>query len=144
MPRIIDLDVLTPVGPIVRKDGIDYKLPGDPPMELWLAIVDANHSFQAVSAMDGPEARDALQLFHDRLLELFQIEQPDLQELPFGLPGMWAVLAGFYGASLDDDEPTDPPGADEAASTTRTTRGRASSPAKRTRTPAKRSASSPS
>ncbi len=137
MPRLIDLDVIAPVGVTVRKNGVDYKLPGDPPVSLWLAIIDAHDQW---AAAPPAESNESLALFHDRMLELFQIESPDLQELPFGPAGMFAVLAGFYGNALDDDEAEpDPPGADEAASTTRTTNGRASSPAKRKTTTRSRS-----
>lgn len=124
MPRIIDLDLIAPLGVIVRKDGTDYKIPGDPPVSLWLSIVDANDQWAA--AQSSAETNEALILFHDRMLELFRIENPDMDSLPFGPAGMFGVLAGFYGAE-PDDEP-DPPGADEAASTTKTTSGRASSP----------------
>jgi hypothetical protein len=140
VPRIIDLDVIAPIGVTVRKNGTDYHLPGDPPVSLWLSIIDANDQWAACT---GPDANDALQLFHDRMLELFQLENPELEELPFGPAGMFAVLSGFYGNSLDEEPEPGPPGADEAASMTKTTRGRASSPAKRApRKPATRSRSS--
>jgi hypothetical protein len=137
VPRLIDLDLIAPRGVTVRKGGVDYPLPGDPPVSLWLAIIDAHDEYIASS---GAEQVEALQLFHDRMLELFQLENPDLTELPFGVGGMFTVLGGFYGAELDEP---DPPGADEAppASTTRTKRGRTSSAAK-PRTTATRSRSS--
>ncbi len=141
MPRIIDLDLIAPVGVTVRKDGIDYNLPGDPPVSLWLAIIDAHDDYVAAT---GAEQVDALRLFHDRMLELFRMENPDLPELPFGVGGMFTVLSGFYGADLDE-ETEDPQGADEApaASTTKTTRGRPTSRATKAKsTTATRSRSS--
>jgi hypothetical protein len=133
LPRLIDLDVIAPLGVTVRKNSIDYKLPGDPPVSLWLAIIDAHDQWTVAT---GSDANDALQLFHDRMLELFQLETPDLDELPFGPAGMFAVLSGFYGNSLDEEPAGDPQGADEAPSTTKTTSGRNGSPAK-TKPPAR-------
>lgn len=127
MPRIIDLDVIAPAGVTVRKGGEDHKLPGDPPVSLWLGIIDAHDQWQVAAAA---ESNEALALFHDRMLELFQLENPELDQLPFGPAGMFAVLAGFYGQDVDDEDTEDPPGADEAASTTKTSNGSASSTAK--------------
>lgn len=125
MARIIDLDLIAPPGVTVRKDGIEYQLPGDPPIHVWLAVIDA---YDQWAAADGNEANEALGCFHDRMLDLFQIENPDLEMLPFGPAGMFEVLSGFYGG-VDEDEP-DPPRAEKAPSTTRTRNGRASSAAK--------------
>lgn len=130
MTRIIDLDLIAPPGVIVRTHGVDYKLPGDPPTSLWLSIIDAHDQH---IASEGSEHFNTLRVFHDRMLALFQIENPDLQALPFGPGGMISILIGFYGAPDEDDLPADPPGAGEAASTTTTTNGHAASPAKRPR-----------
>lgn len=138
MPRIIDLDLIAPQGVTVRKDGIEYQLPGDPPTSVWLGIV---HAYDTWVVAIGGEANDALEALHDRMLDLFALENPDLQSLPFGPAGMFAVMAGFYG--VDEQEEEDPPGADEAASTKRTTNGRANSAAKpRTTTRSRSSRSS--
>jgi hypothetical protein len=125
VPRIIDLNLINPPGVTVKLEGEQYRLPGDPPVPVWLGIIEAHDAYVTAT---GDDYAEALQLFHDRMLALFQIEQPDLDELPFGQARMFAVLAGFYGADVEAEE--DPPGADEAASTTRRTNGRASSPAK--------------
>lgn len=141
MPRIIDLDKIAPQGVTVRKDGIEYQLPGDPPTSVWLGIVHAYDQWVASLAVEDADSNEALQTFHDRMLDLFALENPDLESLPFGPAGMFAVLAGFYGADVQEQE--DPPGADEAASTKRTTNGRASSQAKpRTTTRSRSSRSS--
>jgi hypothetical protein len=139
VPRIIDLDLIAPQGVTVRKDGEDYNLPGDPPTSVWLGIIHAYDTW--VAATDNSDANEALSLFHDRMLALFQLEQPDLTELPFGPAGMFAVLAGFYGADMDEPA-TDPPGADEAATTKRTTSGLGGSQAKTARKTPTRSRSS--
>lgn len=134
MPRIIDLDKIAPVGVTVRKSGIDYQLPGDPPTVMWLGIIEAHDQW---AAAEGADSNEALALYHDRMLALFQIEQPDLRALPFGPSAMFAVLAGYYGSEIDEAE--DPPGADEADSTTKTTNGRPTSPKTKTATGRSRS-----
>lgn len=139
MPRIIDLDVIGPSNVTVRKDGIDYELPGDPPVDVWLSIIDAHDK------LNGSDM-DTVRELHDRMLALFRIHNPDLDALPFGVPGMFTIVASFYGTQLDDDDArdaeTDPPGADEAASTTKTSSGSASSAARKRKTPTSRSRSS--
>ncbi len=131
MARIIDLDIIAPEGVTIRKGGVDYPIPGDPPVEVWLGLVHAHDEYVTAG---GTERADALQLFHDRMLDLFRIESPDLDSLPFGPAGMFSIVNGFYGAD-PDDEPEDPPGADEAPSTTKTKPGSASSAAKKKTTP---------
>lgn len=132
MARIIDLDIIAPRGVTVRKrvNGrtVDYHLPGDPPVDMWLGIIDAHDEYLGTS---GAEQAEALRLFHDRMLDLFRVENPNLESLPFGVAGMFSVLTGFYGTDLDEEDAGDPPGADEAASTTTTKRGSASSAAKK-------------
>jgi len=126
LPRIIDLDLIAPEGVTIRKSGVEYRLPGDPPTALWLSIIAAHDAHIAAA---GAEHFQTLQVFHDRMLLLFKLEQPKLTALPFGPAGMISILIGFYGAP-DDEAPEDPPGADEAASAKRTTTGRRASPAK--------------
>lgn len=127
--RIIDLDLIGPPPLVIRKGGVEYRLPGDPPTDLWLALVAAQDAYQAAAPED---IQEALQTYHDRMLDLFRIEQPDMETLPFGSAGMFAVLCGFYGG-FDDDEP-DPPRAEEADSTTTTSNGSATTAAAKRKT----------
>jgi hypothetical protein len=138
MARIIDLDIIAPEGVTIRKGGVDYPIPGDPPTELWLALIAAHDEYVTCEGAERPEA---LRLFHDRMLAIFQLENPELEALPFGPAGMFSIINGFYGADPDEDDPEDPPEADEAPSTTTTKPGSASSAAKK-KTTASRSRSS--
>lgn len=140
MPRIIDLDLIAPTPVVIRKTVggrlVELPIPGDPPVELWLGIVDAHDRW---ASSDNADANDALQVYHDRMLALFRVETPDLERLPFGLDGMFAVLSGFY--SVEDVDEPDPPRAEEA-STKRTTRSPAGSRASKPRTTPSRSSRS--
>lgn len=125
MTRIIDLDELAPADLVVRKNGVEYKLPGDPAIDVWLRLVEAGDAFMA------PEGgREELRVFRDRMLDLFQIHQPDLEELPFGIPGMYALLAGFYGTNAAPDPPQPRRRGGAGASTTKRNNGSKRSPAK--------------
>lgn len=142
MARIIDLDLITPPSVWVRKDGVEYELPGDPPVDVWLGVVQAFEDWQAAI---GPATSDALRNFDARVLDLFRLRDPGLEALPFGPAGMYAVLSGFYGDDLGEEpereqRPTRPA---RAGSTTKTKRGSATSAAKRkTTTKPSRSSSS--
>ncbi len=127
MTRIIDLDDLAPADLTVRKKGVEYVLPGDPPIDVWLRLVEAGDAFMAAP---GDEGREALETFRDRMLELFRIHQPELTELPFGVPGMYALLAGFYGTNAAPDPPQPRRRGGGAASTTTTSNGSKRSPTK--------------
>lgn len=130
MARIIDLDELAPEDLTVRKDGREYTLPGDPPIDVWLRLVEAGDTFMAAK---GEDSQKTLEVFRQRMLELFQIRQPTMTELPFGVPGMYALLAGFYGINAEPDPPKPRRNGGEA-STKKTSNGRASSAAKKPKT----------
>lgn len=126
MARIIDLDDLAPDDLTVRKGQQDYLLPGDPPLAMWLRVADAGDAFMA---SEGEDQRVALDGLSGRMLELFQIRQPDMTELPFGTFGMFRLLAGIYGTDPEPDPPK-PRRNGGGASTTKTKRSSASSAAK--------------
>ncbi len=125
MARIIDLDLIAPTGVTIKKtiNNVEhrYDLPGDVPSLMWLGL--SNSYDMVITAAEGDRG-DAVQDFHDRMLELFRLEN-DLDELPFSLTEMFQILRGFYDA---EDEP-DPPRPARRASATKTTRGRGNSAA---------------
>jgi len=101
---LIDLDKLLPPDKRVLLGGTEYKLPGDPPAVLWLRI-------QQLAASDGTGLDvDAIQDLYDRVLELFRVHQPAMEELPVGLVQLVSLLGVVYsGEEMNGAEPEDAP-----------------------------------
>jgi hypothetical protein len=112
MARLVDLDDV--VGPDidVRLNGQTYLLPPDCPVEIWLAITDPP---------DGDNRAQTVWM-QGKVLELFQIRQPALEELPqMGMAQLQSIIALAY-VRQDDDAETEP-SSDVERPTTRRTRG---------------------
>ena len=114
--RLVDLDELVGADVEVKLDGERYRLPSDCPVELWLAIT-------APEAQEGDERQQTLYL-QDRVLELFQVRQPNLTSLPpMGLVQLKLLIQMAY--IRDDGDEAE---AAQARPTTRRTRGGTSKP----------------
>jgi hypothetical protein len=95
--RIIDLDKLAAPPIEVLLDGKKYKLPGDIPMELFLAMK------QGEEAAEG----NAIEDMEKQVIALFQIHQPKMTTLPSGLgmTQMFQVIpAVYFPGSIEPDE----------------------------------------
>jgi hypothetical protein len=102
MQRIIDLDAAVPEGFKVKLDGEYYLLPGDIPIPDFIAIE------RLVNTLEDPEseasAGEILQELYERALDLFRIEQPDLEELAIGPQRLGALVVGLYSSAAEEDE----------------------------------------
>lgn len=113
--RIIDLDKIAPPDVVIVADGQEYRLPGDPPLAVWLPLVDAAETY---NDSEGAETQEALKDFADRMLTLFQVRDPGLQVLPLGSQQLFAVLRAIYDTDLGEERPVDPPRRRAAGTTT--------------------------
>lgn len=116
MAQIIEMNELVPEDIIVRYGNppVDYKIPGDIDVETVFRLFEM---FQALSSTEGndQEVFDSLKAkFGDiraELLKLFQVRDPKLKELPFGLRGTGAllrVILGQLGLVVTAENPTPP------------------------------------
>jgi hypothetical protein len=125
--RIIDLDAAVPEGIAVKINGEKYLLPGDIPVPDYLEIARLSEKLST-----GDEASaEALEGLYEQVLDLFRIEQPDLEDLPIGPERLGTLIMGLYSAAAEEDAPT-------SARPTKSRNGTASTRKKRP----KRSASS--
>lgn len=115
MSNIVDLDELVPGidGTIIKYKGEQYKVRGDLSSETifeFLALYDTLIEFRA-DAVEAAESEDPVKLvevrdrleqitreIRDRLLKVFQLEHPDLEELPFGNQTTMIVLGEVLAA----------------------------------------------
>jgi hypothetical protein len=116
--NITDLDLLLGEPRNVRLGGIEYKLPADCSVELYLMMVE----FAQLADPSQADEASMLRPLRDGTLELFQVHQPALGRLPaaLGLEGLMTLIGQVY-ASADD--PTPPPeGEQEPAAADTTTK----------------------
>lgn len=109
--QIIDLDQAVPESLIVKLGGKRYKLPGDIPIPDYLAIQRLSNSItEAAGEADGEQVAQVMEELYERVLELFRIEQPDLEELPLGPQRLGALVVAIYTRAAEEDaDATDPP-----------------------------------
>lgn len=101
MPRYIDLDDLVPADITVRVRGEEYLLPGDVPVPEYLALTNLASEI-ADQTSEDPEA--SVVGLHDRLLALFRVHQPDLQELPVGPRALLPLVFRYLDAPAEQEE----------------------------------------
>ena len=100
--RIIDLDAVMPESLIVKMGGEEYKLPGDIPVPDYLEL---SRLFERLA--DTPEEGEdpALLQLYDLVLDLFQRENPDVEELPIGPRRLGRLVLMLYTGAADSDDP---------------------------------------
>lgn len=104
--KIVDLDAAVPENLGVRCGGVVYDLPGDIPIPDYIEIE------RLVEALNDPEAegsgQERLQELYARVLELFQIKQPDLTELPIGPRRLGVLVVSLYSGAeeVEEERPT--------------------------------------
>lgn len=95
----IDLDDIILDDHEVKLGGTIYRLPGDLPIEQMVGISRAWERMNSGIGRDGGD--DLVDDLYRRVLELFQVRQPDLEELPIGVLAIARLIVRLYG-SLDD------------------------------------------
>lgn len=132
----IDLDDIILEDHKVKLGGQIYLLPGDLPIEEMLSLSRAWERMNAgIGGTDGDELVDDL---YQRVLALFRVRQPDLEELPIGVLAVARLIVRLYSGPDDDEpagraaDPTPPPkaGAGRARGTTQTSKKKRRSPSK--------------
>lgn len=102
----IDLDDILLDDHEVQLGGVIYRLPGDLPIEQMLGL---SRAWERMAGGVGADGSDGLvQELYDRVLELFQVRQPELQELSIGVLAVARLIVRLYGDL--DDEPAAVPG----------------------------------
>jgi hypothetical protein len=132
--RYVDLSPLVPSDITVKLqvDGPEYLIPGDIPVPSMLTFLELENELEEVSNDDGEAIAGVIREMYDKLLELFQERQPDLEELPIHLPQIPTLIrevqALYNGADKDVEERPTP-----AQSRTRSPRSSRPSRAKASR-----------
>ena len=112
MSKIINLDELLPEDLQFAYQGETYAIPGDITIEQVFRFYDLFDKMrEEMAADDSPEAKakqgkSAVERLQEELLRVFQIRQPHLETLPFGIRGTATVVSHIL-ASLNptgDDE----------------------------------------
>lgn len=108
--KIIDLDVVVPEKVGAQIDGVVYDLPGDIPVPDYLEIARLADSLddEADDGADPEAAGEKLQALYDRVMDLFRVHQPDLDELPIGPQRLASLVVQLYTGLADQDEPERP------------------------------------
>lgn len=107
MAQIVNLDELVGGDLVFKYNDQDYKIPGD------VSTAKVFEMFQAFSELQGMTLTEdeegiarAQELINSTLLSLFQVRQPDMEELPFGvrtLPIVIQEIMKLFGVDIVDD-----------------------------------------
>lgn len=103
--RIIDLDAVVPENVAVRIDGETYELPPDIPIPDYLAIA------RTIEALDSARPEDAVNQMGDiyeRVLDLFRINSPEIEDLPIGPRRLGELILQIYGEGGEEEKPARP------------------------------------
>lgn len=110
MANIVDLDALVGGDLTFKYGGDSLKIPGDVSTQQVFEIFQAFSDLQKVTDEGDPQKlEEATKLIHDTLLKLFQVRQPEMQELPFGVRTLPIVIQEILkvlgvGVDLGDGE----------------------------------------
>lgn len=104
MTRIVNISPLLPEDVEFKfASGESYVVPGDPPLDLLLRIVDMRESAKSVSVegMEEEATEIGVQVLRDlnaEILKLLQIRQPALESSPLGIFGVQAFVGELLSA----------------------------------------------
>ena len=106
MTRLIDLDTLVGEDIEVKLAGETYLLPSDIPAESMVRLISL---YQRAGEGEEDDNVATLEAISDEVLTLFQIRQPDLEYIPIGIKGAFALLTKLM--DLYNDAPEGEPDA---------------------------------
>lgn len=104
--KIIDLSVAIPskIGVRLEQDGPVYDLPGDIPVPQYLELEQLTERLNAAQASrEGEDFNDALSELYELIMELFRINQPELEELPLGAKRLSVLILALYTGAVTED-----------------------------------------
>ena len=113
--KIVDLDALAGSPRKVKLGGEVYTLPSDIPAPLYLKLL---HLGELGERDEDPSVDDVADIYN-RMLKLFQVHQPDLEELPIGLTQLMESVGALYGGGADDEDEPGPTRTTTASSRSR-------------------------
>jgi hypothetical protein len=91
MTEILDLDAVVAQDIVVVLGGEEYRIPGDPPMEIYVQLLDLEQRGDEI------DAREFLDSVLEPVYELFAIRQPELERdtlrRKIGIAQIGAVVA---------------------------------------------------
>jgi hypothetical protein len=129
--RIIDLDVAMPQSVAVKVRGKLYDLPGDIPVPDFLEIQQLTEELEtAVEGGNDDGSDETIAELYERVMDLFRIENPALENLPLGPRRLGALVVQLYAGAAEEDGATEDPPRSKAAGTRSTSRKQ---PTKRSR-----------
>lgn len=109
MARIVDLSNLVPEDIQVRleKDGPLYALPPDIPIPDYLEMARV---IEGLDETDPAETMNQLEDLYERVMDLFRIRNPDIEDLPIGPRRLGELILRLYGeAEGVEEKPARPP-----------------------------------
>lgn len=93
MPEIVDLDALVPEDIVFKYRQTEYTIPGDLRTGQTLELYALLTRLARAEAKGGAgELKRIIEQCEAALLPIFQVNQPDMTELPFGAAGLGHVL----------------------------------------------------
>lgn len=107
--RIVDIDKVVSRDAVMVVDGVEYQLPGDPPVELYLQFIHLSE--QIDEAENGVDEAPLLQELHDLAVRLFRLRSPELDALPIGVSSLIGGLGLYFfgGGEVVEDPPVKRP-----------------------------------
>lgn len=113
MADIVDLDALVGGDLVFKYGGEELKIPGDINTQRVFEIFNAFQELHGVTEEGDPaEIERANALIREQLLKLFQIRQPEMEELPFGIkttPIVIQEILKLLGVNVRDEDEDSPP-----------------------------------
>lgn len=112
MATIVDLDTLVGGDLTFKYADTDLRIPGDISTKTVFQIFQAFRELSDVQETGDPDQiQSANTLINEQLLILFQIRQPDMKELPFGiktLPIVIQEILKLLGVNVLEDDANPP------------------------------------
>lgn len=94
---IIDVDELLPGDVAFVVGGVEYLVPGDPPLPMVLGLIETFQEMQAIDGTDAATPDRVAELtgrLHEQVTEVFRIRDPQV-ELQVGMRGLVAIVAAI-------------------------------------------------
>ena len=98
--EIIDLDELLGSPKKVKLGGTVYTLPAQIPVPFYLSMKQKQQARQ-----ESDDEQDIVEALYTECLELFQVHQPNLKELPIGIGQVIEAIGRIYNPEAFETDP---------------------------------------